>query len=121
MFWNNFYFLCKEHKKTPTEVVEELCIARGSVTKWKNGTLPSKKNLSKIADYFGVSVGTLFDDSDKKEKLPATNEEFMAMLREHNKGTAQVFFCGADGKVVELSPEEQAVLNSLLDLRKKKD
>ena len=105
---------------------QELCtflgIGKQAFTNWKSGHTKSyKKYLPQIADFFGVSVDYLLGKEEKKEKLPATNEEFIAMLREYNKGTAQVFFCGADGEVVELSPEEQAMLKGLLNLRKKKD
>lgn len=59
--------------------------------------------------------------TEEKEKLPTSNEEFIEMIRKQNKGKAQVFFCGADGKVIELSPDEEAVLQSLMKLRKNKN
>lgn len=74
MFWDQFYQLCKESGKSPTEVVEQLGIARGSITKWKGGSLPSGKNLSKIADYFSVPVDRLFS-SEEKEKSPSVSDE----------------------------------------------
>ena len=74
MFWNQFYQLCRDAGKSPTEVVEQLGIARGSVTKWKGGALPSGKNLSKIADYFNVPVDRLFS-SEQKEKSPSVSDE----------------------------------------------
>lgn len=60
MFWDNFCALCRVAGKTPSEVVRELNIAAGSVTKWKQGTLPSKRSLHKLADYFSVEPETLF-------------------------------------------------------------
>lgn len=60
MFWENFCRLCKQSGQTPTETVRTLGIAVGSVTKWKNGTLPSKSSLAKIAAHFGVEAQTLF-------------------------------------------------------------
>lgn len=106
MFWDQFYRLCKEAGKSPTEVVEDLEIARGSVTKWKSGVMPSGKNLSKIADYFGVSVDRLFS-SEKKEK--PTDEGGL------EKNTVR--FLGRDGKVLEkkLTPELLAYLESIPD------
>ena len=49
MFWENFYFLCESKGRKPLQVVKELGIATGSITKWKNGTIPSKKTLQKLA------------------------------------------------------------------------
>lgn len=60
MFWDNFCALCRATGKTPSEVVRELNIAAGSVTKWKQGTLPSKRSLDKLADYFSVEPEMLF-------------------------------------------------------------
>lgn len=59
MFWNNFIELCSKKGTTPTAVVEELHMAAGSITKWKNGTVPRDTTLQKIADYFNVSVDFL--------------------------------------------------------------
>lgn len=60
MFWRNFCALCRDKHKTPTEVVRELGIATGSVTKWKRGSLPSRTSLEKLAAYFSVEPQTLF-------------------------------------------------------------
>lgn len=71
MFWNNFYALCEANSQKPLQVVKALGIATGSITKWKNGTMPSMKNLEKIAAYFNVSVEYLFSDHTAENKNPA--------------------------------------------------
>lgn len=60
MFWENFCALCRAAGKTPSETVRELNIAAGSVTKWKKGTLPSRRSLDKLANYFAVEPEELF-------------------------------------------------------------
>ncbi len=60
MFWENFCALCRAAGKTPSEVVRKLDIAAGSVTKWKRGTMPSRRSLDKLAEYFSVEPETLF-------------------------------------------------------------
>ena len=62
MFWKNFYGLCMAHNLKPLQVVNQLHIAAGSITSWKNGTTPSAKNLKKLADFFKVSVEYFFID-----------------------------------------------------------
>ena len=73
MFWKNFYCLCEKNGIKPLHVVSELGIAAGSITKWKNGTIPSTKNIQKIANYFHVESEYFFVDHDhsanKKEIL----------------------------------------------------
>lgn len=65
MFWKIFLQLCSEKGASPTSVITELKISRGSVTGWKNGRIPSEINLQKIADYFGVSVDYLLGKSER--------------------------------------------------------
>ena len=72
MFWERFYNLCIERHTKPLPVVKELSIATGSITKWKNGTVPNGTTLQKISDYFGVSVGYLLGE-DAKEKEPTVS------------------------------------------------
>ena len=60
MFWDNLYGLCQKNGLSPSKVVKELGIAAGSVTKWKNGSMPSKGTVQKLAGYFGVTVGYFF-------------------------------------------------------------
>ena len=67
MFWNNLYELCKANQKTPSAVVKELDISAGSITKWKNGTIPSKTTLEKLAQYFGVRCEYFFADNSDTE------------------------------------------------------
>ena len=59
MFWENLCALCATKNTSPTSVVTELELSRGSVTSWKNGKVPHHSTLLKIADYFGVSVDYL--------------------------------------------------------------
>ena len=75
MFWNIFTQLCIERGTTPTAVVNQLNISRGSVTHWKNGMVPHHETLSKISDYFSVSVDYLLGKADKKEKSPVANSD----------------------------------------------
>lgn len=73
MFWQRLYDLCKENNTSPTQVVKELGIAQGMVTKWKNGTEPNAKALLKISKHFEVSTDYLLGIDEKKNK--ATPEE----------------------------------------------
>lgn len=55
MFWKTFVELCTENETTPSRVVSALGIAAGSITKWKNGTIPNSVTLHKLASYFNVT------------------------------------------------------------------
>lgn len=100
MFWENFYFLCTDAEMKPLQVVKKIGISHGSITKWKQGAVPSAPSLQKIADFFNVSVDYLLgkekptaeavgnDDQlfTEAEQLmgslsPARQEEAMRYLR----------------------------------------
>ena len=66
MFWERFNALCLERNTTPTAVVNELGLARGSVTKWKSGSSPSAKTISKIANHLDVTANALLGYSSKE-------------------------------------------------------
>lgn len=69
MFWKNFVQLCNKNNTTPTAVVLEMGISRGSVTGWKKGSVPNDGTLLRLAEYFNVTVEELI--SEQKETLPA--------------------------------------------------
>lgn len=73
MFWKNFIKLCNEHGTKPNPVAQELGIASGSITKWKNGAIPRDTTLQKLADYFGVSVDYLLGKDASPSPRPSKN------------------------------------------------
>lgn len=64
MFWDNFIKLCNQINKSPTSVISDLGISRGSVTHWKSGKVPHHDTLLKIANHFGVTVDYLLGKTD---------------------------------------------------------
>lgn len=73
MFWEILSKLCAENNTSPTSVITELQLSRGSVTSWKNGKVPHHSTLIKIADYFGVTVDYLL--TGQKETPTAEGDE----------------------------------------------
>ena len=73
MFWENLSKLCAENNTSPTSVIVDLQLSRGSVTSWKNGKVPHHSTLLKIADYFKVSVD--YHLTGQKETPTAEGDE----------------------------------------------
>lgn len=67
MFWNNFVNLCNNIGKSPNGVCADLGYSTAIATKWKNGTVPRDTTLKKIADFFGVPVSALTENSPAAE------------------------------------------------------
>ena len=58
-FWETYERLCAKVNKKPTQVGRELSTSSGTITQWKNGSIPGGEKLMQIADYFGVSIDYL--------------------------------------------------------------
>lgn len=62
MFLDNLMRLCGEQGISPTELTAKINISASNVTRWKEGTVPQKRTIKKIADYFKVTVESLLTD-----------------------------------------------------------
>lgn len=97
MFWENFIKLCTENNTKPNPVAAKLGISSGSVTNWKNGTMPNSATLMKIANYFNVSPDYLLGRTD--EPVSPTDDDLLNLLRE-NKGQGTIIGFG-DGRHIK--------------------
>lgn len=66
MFFEQLVALCNADNTTPTKFVTDvLHLSSSKVTAWKNGSIPKYEILNLIANYFNVSIGSLFDGKEK--------------------------------------------------------
>lgn len=86
MLYDNFSALCAEAGLTPTKFTTDILhLSSSKVTMWKNGSIPKIEILQEIANYFGVTVGYLFDgDIDKLEKLTTEERALLETIRKLN-------------------------------------
>lgn len=56
MFYEKFLELCNSRHIAPSTAAQEAGFSNAAATDWKNGCKPRKKNLQKLANYFGVPV-----------------------------------------------------------------
>lgn len=63
-FFDRFSALCKESGETPNSLGKKLEIPSGSITAWKNGTIPRMKTLDMLARHFHVSVDYLIGNAE---------------------------------------------------------
>ena len=103
MFWKKFIELCTKKEITPTKVVEELGLGRGSVTNWKNGRMPHGVTLNKIASYFGVNVE--YFGEDEKKSTPPKSESLKEYVVFHRNGK---------NVKVKFTPEQQKIFDALV-------
>lgn len=74
MFYDVFKRLCDEKGISCNRAATEIGLSNATATKWKKtGATPSGDTLSKIADYFDVSVDYLLGNEEKEQ--PALSKE----------------------------------------------
>ena len=66
MFYSTLQALCEKKGVKITNVVADLKISTGNLSKWKAGVIPKSATITKIADYFGVSADYLLGRTDKE-------------------------------------------------------
>lgn len=79
-FYNNYVRLCAERKMSPSAVALAIGLKKSNVTYWKTArNNPSDVTLSKIADFFGISVSELVADAEDGEEKnhPVTSDDRM--------------------------------------------
>lgn len=59
LFFARFQALCQNAGTSPNAVAKRLGIPSGSVTAWKQGSVPRSATLQKLAAHFGVTVDHL--------------------------------------------------------------
>ena len=73
--YNNIASLCEKHNIKGAKLCDDIGISKGLLTDLKMGrrTGVSAVTAQKIASYFGVSVGYLLGEEDKKEEPNKTD------------------------------------------------
>ena len=65
MFKEKFIRLCNERGEPPTVVCQKVGVTSSAFSKWTDESVPRKATLTRIADYFGVSVSFLLGLTDE--------------------------------------------------------
>lgn len=89
MFWQKYVSVCEERNIKPRVLAKELEVSPATVTKWKNGSIPNRDTLERIAEKLGVSAEYLLNDDefeitlrDKRstfKKLTAVPQRWMSL------------------------------------------
>ena len=77
MFYDRFKVLCDKKGVSCTKAAVQIGLSNATPTKWKKtGAMPDGVTLTKVADYFGITVGELLaDEPEQKEKPAAQSSE----------------------------------------------
>lgn len=65
MLYDNVKRICEEKGLSVGSIEKALNFSNGSICKW-NESEPGIRKVQKVADYLGVSIEKLLEDSDEK-------------------------------------------------------
>lgn len=83
MFYDTILHLCELNGKKITNVIAELDLSAGNPSKWKSGNVPKADTLTKLADYFHVSVDYLLErEAPESFTLSPQEEELILCYRQ---------------------------------------
>ena len=80
-FYEKYRQLCTELGKSDSAVAAEIGLSNSTVTTWRQGAIPRRPTLKRVADYFGVSVEEMMGYSGI-EKTPTSEGERNAVQTE---------------------------------------
>ena len=92
MFWENFILFCNKKGKSPNAVCAELGYSRAIATKWKNGAVPRDTTLTKIAEYFEITVSELLGEEPAR-----TPDDRLSLMEQRNVHMVPVYENAAAG------------------------
>jgi len=118
VFYDNFLSLCKSQNISPIEIRRALGISQSTMASWKSrGLTPKYETLSKISDYFGVSIDYLLGNTEQKEKASIPKDE--------REITLDDFTFAMQNETKDLTNMDKQILLSMArqlnDARKKKN
>lgn len=112
--YSRFEQLLKENKVTAYRVSKETGVAQATLSDWKNGkSTPKYEKLSKIAEYFGVTVDWLKGEIDEKSLTDEDKEikEYLEFLKYRPEG--KMLFSVAKGCTKEEIEQAVKIIDAL--------
>ena len=74
MFYSYFDYLCKQKGVSKNKACQEMGVSRNVAAKWKStNTNPNMATLSKISEYFGVSIDELLNHNEEEKPVTVSD------------------------------------------------
>ena len=123
MFWERFCSLCEREKIKPNPFGLKFGVSSGTITNWKQGSLPSAELLIKFAEYFNVSIDYLLGLTNEpfplaKKDLATSDDAVRVLARERNLSERSVDWLNNTLDILEKTDEVKSV-NEFKDLENK--
>lgn len=101
MFYEQLKALCTEKGVSLTNVISELHMSAGNMSKWKNGGIPKSDTLSALSEYFGVTTDYLLGiDTLKEKSLAILDDQGLTLSDDEYKIIVQYRNLDDEGKTM---------------------
>lgn len=94
-FYETYRQLCQEAGKSDNAVAAEIGLSNSTVTTWKQGALPRRPTIKKVAEYFGVTMEEMMGyagiekaptpEGEHKYEEDAPDENYIILSRNAKK------------------------------------
>lgn len=120
VFYKRLRDLCEERNMTVNELVKILNLSSGSPTAWKNGAVPRKATIDRIAEYLGTSADYLSGKTNIRPIILFDNMGGGFAALQKNNAPDQLVLTEDEIRILrafrEMSPERQKALADLLGI-----
>lgn len=79
-FYEVYKKLCAQKGVSASRASLEMGFSNSTATYWAHGSVPKIEAMHKIAEYFGVDVSVLLEDSKREEPAPITSRALGALI-----------------------------------------
>lgn len=120
VFYKRLRDLCEERNMTVNELVKVLDLSSGSPTAWKNGTVPRRATVDKIAAYLKVPAAYLLGQTNIRPIALFDNIGGGHAALQKNNAPDELVLTEDEMRILsafrEMSPERQKALADLLGI-----
>ena len=111
MFYDNFSSLCEKNGISKSKVIEEIGLSTGNLPKWRKGGIPKAEILTKIADYFNISIDELLGNEKTLTDEDKEMQEYLDFLKYRPEG--KMLFSVAKGCTKEEIEQTVKIIDAL--------
>lgn len=91
MFYDQFMHLCERDGVSPTSLLKNLGMSKGSLSNWREGKLPTGEILVRFSEHFQVSLDYLVNGTDVIGALSEEDREWLDLIHSLSPETQRDF------------------------------
>lgn len=73
-FFETYERLCSERGMSDNAIAAEIGLSDSTVTSWKQGALPRRPTIKKVADYFGIIIEEVMGYAQKEKPTTVSGD-----------------------------------------------